>query len=100
MKRFLATTVLSFALALNVVVVPAAMARSQTRNAVVKNCHDEYMQTLKTANDSYNAAVKDARTKKGKDRRDALAAASKARQDSRVQAKESQKACIAKAPKK
>jgi hypothetical protein len=53
-----------------------------------------------TANDSYNAAVKDAKTKKGKERSDALAAASKARQDSKVQAKESEKTCIAKAPKK
>ena len=99
MKRFLATAAFSFVLALGVS-APAAMARQQTRREAVKICQAEYMQTLKTANDSYNAGVKDSRTKKGKERRDALAAASKARQDSKVQAKESENACIAKAPKR
>ena len=98
MKRLLATTALSLALALSAV-VPAAMARPQTRAAAVKTCHDLYLQSIKTANDSYNTAVKDAKTKKGKERKDALAAASKARLDSKVQAKESEKTCIAKAPK-
>jgi ABC-type sugar transport system substrate-binding protein len=99
MKRLLAMTALSLALALSVV-VPAATARPETRKAAVKTCHDLYLQSVKTANDSYNAAAKDAKTKKGKERKDALAAASKARQDSKLQAKESEKACIAKAPAK
>ncbi|MEK6320129.1 MAG: hypothetical protein AABN33_00455 [Acidobacteriota bacterium] len=99
MKRLLATTALSLALALSVV-APAAMASPQTHKAAVKICHDLYLQSIMTANDSYKAAVKDARTKKGKERRDALAAASKARQDSKVEARQSEKACIAKAPKK
>jgi ABC-type sugar transport system substrate-binding protein len=99
MKRLLATTALSLALVLSVG-IPAAMASPQTRAAAVKTCHDLYLQSIKTANDSYNEAVKDAKTKKGKERKDALAAASKARLDSKVQAKESEKTCIAKAPKK
>ena len=99
MKRFLATTALSLALSLGVV-VPAAMARPETRKEAIKVCHDLYLQSLKTADDSYAAAAKDAKTKKGKERKDALAAAAKARQDSKVQAKESEKTCIAKAPKK
>ncbi|MEK6408711.1 MAG: hypothetical protein AABN34_17450 [Acidobacteriota bacterium] len=99
MKRLLATTALSLALALSVV-VPAAMARPETRKAAVKTCHDLYLQSIMTANDSYNAAVKDAKTKKGKERKDALAAAGKARLDSKVQARDSEKTCIAKAPKK
>jgi len=98
MKRLLATTALSLALALSVV-VPAAMARPETHKAAVKVCHDLYVQSIKSADDSYNAAVKDAKTKKGKERTDALAAASKARLDSKAQAKESEKTCIAKAPK-
>ena len=99
MKRLLATTALFLALALSAV-VPAAMARPQTHKAAVKTCHDLYLQSIMTANDSYKAAVKDANTKKGKERKDALAAASNARKDSKVQAKESEKACIAKAPPK
>jgi ABC-type sugar transport system substrate-binding protein len=99
MKRLLATTALSLALALSVV-VPAAMARPETRKAAVKVCHDLYVQSIKTADDSYNAAVKAANKMKGKERTDALAAATKARHDSKVQAKESEKTCIAKAPKK
>lgn len=99
MKRFLATTALSLALALSAV-VPAAMARPETRKEALKVCHDLYVQSIKTADDSYNAAVKDAKTKKGKERTDALAAASKARQESKAQAKESEKTCIDKAPKK
>jgi ABC-type sugar transport system substrate-binding protein len=98
MKRFLATTALSLVLALSAV-VPAAMARPETHKAAVKVCHDLYLQSIMTATDSYKAAVKDANTKKGKERKDALAAATKARQDSKMQATESQKACIAKAPK-
>ena len=99
MKRFLATTALSLALALSAV-VPAAMARPETRKEAVKVCHDLYAQSIKTADDSYNAAVKDAKAKTGKERKDALAAAAKARHDSKVQAKQSERACIAKAPKK
>ena len=99
MKRFLATTALSLALALTVV-TPAAMATPETRKQAVKTCHDLYLQSVKTAGDSYNAAVKDAKTKKGKERRDGMAAATKARHDSKMQAKESEKACIAKAPAK
>jgi vacuolar-type H+-ATPase subunit H len=99
MKRLLATTALSLALALSAV-APAAMARPETRKAALKTCHDLYLQSIKTANDSYNAAVKDAKTKTGKDRKDALAAAGKAKQESKMQAKESEKACIAKAPMK
>ena len=99
MKRLLAMTALSLTLALSAV-VPAAMARPETRKAALKTCHDLYLQSVKTANDSYNAAAKDAKTKTGKERKDALAAASKARQDSKLQAKESEKACIAKAPAK
>lgn len=99
MKRLLATTVLSLALALSVG-IPAAMARPETHKEAVKVCHDLYVQSIKTADDSYNAAVKDANTKKGKERKDALAAAAKARHDSKVQAKDSEKTCIAKAPKK
>lgn len=99
MKRLLATTALSLALALSAV-VPAAMARPETRKAAVKVCHDLYLQSIMTANDSYKTAVKEANPKKGKERRDALAAASKARQESKMQARESEKACIAKAPKK
>jgi hypothetical protein len=98
MKRLLATTALSLTLALSA--VPAAMARPETRKEAVKVCHDLYLQSIKTANDSYNEAVKNAKTKTGKERKDAIAAANKARQDSKVQAKESEKACIAKAPKK
>ena len=99
MKKFLTTTALSLALALSAV-VPAAMARPETRKEALKVCHDLYVQSIKTADDSYNAAVKDAKTKKGKERTDAMAAASKARQESKAQAKESEKTCIAKAPKK
>ena len=99
MKRLLGTTVLALALSLGVV-VPTAMARPETRKEAVKVCHDLYLQSIKTANDSYNEAVKNAKTKTGKERKDAIAAANKARQDSKVQAKESEKACIAKAPKK
>ena len=99
MKRLLATTAFSLALALSVV-VPAAMARPETRKEALKVCHDLYVQSIKTADDSYNAAVKAAKTKTGKARKDALAAATKARHDSKLQAKESEKTCIAKAPKK
>lgn len=99
MKRFLVTTALSLALALSAL-VPAAMARPETRKEAVKVCHDLYLQSIMTANDSYKAAVKDANTKKGKERKDALAAASKARMDSKTQAKDSEKACVAKAPVK
>lgn len=99
MKRLLATTALSLALALSVG-IPAAMARPETRKAAVKVCHDLYLQSIMTANDSYTAAVKNANKTKGKERKDALAAASKARLDSKVQARESEKTCIAKAPKK
>ena len=98
MKRLLATTALSLALALSA--VAPAMARPETHKAAVKVCHDLYLQSIMTANDSYKAAVKDANTKKGKERSDALAAASKAKQASKMQARESEKACIAKAPKK
>lgn len=99
MKRFIATTTLSLALALGVV-APAAMARPETRKEALKVCHDLYLQSIMTANDSYKAAVKDANTKKGQERKDALAAASKARAESKKQAKESEKACNAKAPAK
>ena len=99
MKRLLATTALTLALALSAV-VPAAMAGPQTRKVALKACHDLYQQSIMTANDSYKAAVKDANTKKGQERKDALAAARKARLDSRVQARESEKTCIAAAPKK
>ncbi|MEK6302649.1 MAG: hypothetical protein AABO41_18210 [Acidobacteriota bacterium] len=99
MKRLLATTALSLALALSAV-VPAAIARPETHKAAVKVCHDLYLQSIMTANDSYKAAVKDANTKKGKERKEALAAAIKARMESKSQARESEKACIAKAPVK
>lgn len=99
MKRLLATTALSLALVLGVA-VPAGMARPQNRKAAVKICYDLYLQSIKTADDSYNAALKDAKTKTGKARKDAIAAANKARHDSKMQAKESEKTCIAKAPKK
>ena len=99
MKRLLGTTALALSLSLGVL-VPAAMARPETRKAAVKVCRDLYLQSIKTADDSYNAALKDAKTKTGKARKDAIAAATKARQDSKVQAKESEKTCIAKAPKK
>jgi ABC-type sugar transport system substrate-binding protein len=99
MKRLLATTALSLALALSAV-VPAAMARPETRKEALKVCHDLYLQSIMTANDSYKDAVKNANKTKGKERRDALAAASKARMESKSQAKESEKTCIAKAPKK
>jgi hypothetical protein len=99
MKRLLGTTVLTLALSLGVV-VPAAMARPETRKEAIKVCHDLYLQSLKTADDSYNAAVKDAKTKTGKARKDAMAAAAKARNASKMTAKDSQKTCIAKAPKK
>ena len=99
MRRVLGSTALALTLALGVV-VPAAMARPETRKEAVKVCHDLYLQSIKTADDSYAAAAKDAKTKTGKERKDALAAAAKARSDSKVQAKQSEKACIAKAPKK
>ena len=99
MKRILATTALTLALALSAV-VPAAMAGPESHKAAVKVCHDLYLQSIMTANDSYKAAVKDANTKKGNERKDALAAARKARTDSKVQARDSEKACVAQAPKK
>jgi len=99
MKRLLATTALALALSLGVV-VPTAMARPETRKEALKVCHDLYVQSLKTADDSYATAVKDAKTKTGKARKDALAAAAKARNQSKMTAKDSQKTCIAKAPKK
>ena len=99
MKRIVGTIALALALSFGVV-VPAAMARPETRKEAVKVCHDLYLQSIKTADDSYNAAVKDAKTKTGKARKDAIAAATKARSDSKMQAKESEKTCIAKAPKK
>lgn len=99
MKRLLATTALALALAFSAV-VPAAMARPETRKEALKVCHDLYLQSIMTANDSYNAAVKNANKTKGKERKEALAAAAKARMESKSQAKESEKTCIAKAPKK
>jgi hypothetical protein len=99
MKRLLGTTALALALSLGVV-VPAATARPETRKEALKVCHDLYLQSIKTADDSYNTAVKDAKTKTGKERKDAMAAAAKARNESKMQAKESEKTCTAKAPKK
>lgn len=99
MKRILVTGALSLALAFGLM-APNAVAGAETRKEALKVCHDLYLQSIKTADDSYNAAVKDAKTKTGKERKDAMAAAAKARQASKTQAKESEKTCIAKAPKK
>ena len=99
MKRTLATTALFLGLVLGVA-VPAGMARPETRKQALKVCHDLYVQSVKTADDSYNSALKDAKTKTGKARKDAIAAANKARHDSKMTAKDSEKTCIAKAPKK
>ena len=99
MKRLLVTTALALALSLGVV-VPTTMARPETRKEALKVCHDLYLQSLKTADDSYASAVKDAKTKTGKARKDAMAAAAKARNASKMTARDSQKTCIAKAPKK
>jgi len=99
MKRILATGALAFALAFTAI-APTAMARTETRKEALKVCHDLYLQSIKTADDSYNAAVKDAKTKTGKERKDAMAAAAKARQQSKMTAKDSEKQCIGKAPKK
>lgn len=98
MKRPLATIIFSLVLCLGIG-VPIGMAKPETRKEALKVCHDLYTQSVKTADDSYKAAMENANKQTGKERQDAIAAANKARTDSKKQAKESEKTCIAKAPK-
>ena len=99
MKQLLVTTTLFLGLILGVA-VPTGIARPETRKEALKVCHDLYLQSIKTADDSYKAAIENAHKATGKERKDAIAAANKARADSKRQAKESEKSCNAKAPKK
>ena len=80
MKRILAHTVISAALALGAM-APAAMAKSKKKHSAAHNA------AVKQCNADYAAAKKEANTKKGKERSSALAAARQAR-----------KQCIAQAP--
>lgn len=99
MKKLLLTTILFLGLVLGIA-VPTGIARPETRKEALKACHDLYLQSIKTADGSYNAAMENAKKATGKARKDAIAAANKARADSHRQAKESEKSCNAKAPKK
>jgi hypothetical protein len=99
MNRLLARTALLLALCIGVT-VPYGSAKAETRQEALKVCHDLYIQSVKTADDSYKAAIENAKKQTGKARKDAIAAANKARAESKKQAKDSEKACIAKAPKK
>lgn len=99
MRRLVATTTLFLVLILGIA-VPTGMAGVETRKEALKVCHDLYLQSIKTADDSYKSAIENAKKTTGKARKDAIAAANKARSDSKKQAKESERTCIAKAPKK
>ena len=99
MKQLLLTTTLFLGLVLGIA-VPTGIARPETRKEALKACHDLYLQSIKTADDSYKAAMENANKATGKARKDAIAAANKARADSKRTAKDSEKACNAKAPKK
>ena len=99
MKERLLTATLFLGLVLGIA-VPTGIARPETRKEALKACHDLYLQSIQTADDSYKAAMENANKATGKARKEATAAANKARADSKKQAKESEKNCIAKAPKK
>ena len=98
MKQLLSTAIVFVGLVLGIAV--PTIARPETRKEAQKACHDLYLQSIQTADDSYKAAMENANKATGKARKDATAAANKARADSKKQAKESEKNCIAKAPKK
>ena len=70
MRRILATSVMTVALAL-ASATPAAMANIFHR----KHHSAEHKAAVKKCNEDFNAAMRDARTKKGADRRSAEAAA-------------------------
>jgi len=99
MKKLLLTAAVFLGLGLGIA-VPTGIAGPETRKEALKACHDLYLQSIKTADDSYKSAMENAKKATGKARKDAIAAANKARADSKKTAKDSEKECIAKAPKK
>lgn len=83
MRKFLTHSALALTLALGVA-TPAALAKGAKK----KKYSPEHYAAIKKCREDYNAAVKAARGLKGKEKRDAIAAA-----------KNTEKQCIANAPK-